>query len=123
MKKRILVVDDHAVVRQGIQTLMGGQYQICGEAENGLEAIQKTKELQPDLVILDVNMPVMNGLDAAREIRRLCPLTQILILSLHDTEQLERDAKSAGADAALSKSKAPRELRRILEQLLGTESS
>jgi len=77
---------------------------VCGEAENGREAIEKAVELQADIVILDLSMPVMNGLDAAREIRKLLPSAQILLFSAFHTENLEEIARSAGINAYIPKS-------------------
>jgi len=117
------VVDDHALIREGIRCLIDGKYHICGEAADGREAIQKVGELKPDLVILDINMPVMNGVEAAREIRRQFPGVKIVMLSLHEVTQLERDANFAGADAALSKSRAHRELTSTVDRLLQENSA
>jgi DNA-binding NarL/FixJ family response regulator len=103
MKKRILLVDDHPIVRSGIRSIINGHYEICGEASNGLEAIQRASELQPDLIVMDVNMPVMNGIDATRKIRELLPNTKIMVLTLNDGPAPAQLAESAGAHAVLAK--------------------
>lgn len=82
-----------------------------------------TRELKPDLVVLDITMPVMNGLEAAREIRRLAPATKILILTMHDSPQVEEVAMEAGADGFLLKSTAAAELAVTVRRLLGLPGS
>jgi DNA-binding NarL/FixJ family response regulator len=118
--KRILIADDHELIRAGIKSQVDGNFNICGEASNGQEAVVKTMELKPDLVILDVTMPLLNGLDAARQIRAAAPGTKILLLSMHDPRVLEEHAKTVGADACLSKMSAAHELLSVIEQLIGT---
>ena len=102
---RILLADDHDLIRKGLRAIIEGNkdWLICGEATNGQEAIERTIELQPDLIILDVTMPVLNGLQAARQIRKLAPRTKILILSMHDSHQLSNEAIRLGADGYLIK--------------------
>ena len=119
MKKRILLVDDHAVVRAGIKSFLDGNYEICGEGANGKEAIEKALELRPDLVILDISMPVMSGMVAARHIRKSLPDIKILILSMHDSQAFLSEAKLAGADAAITKTSPLAELTNTIDQLLG----
>jgi DNA-binding NarL/FixJ family response regulator len=106
MPVRILLVDDHDVVRQGIRRFLETQpsIEICGEAENGRQAVDKTLELKPDIVVLDLTMPVMNGIEATREIRRLAPRSKIVVFSMHDFSQLAETVKQAGGDAYVSKS-------------------
>lgn len=105
-RARILLVDDIEVVRKGLKKLLGGNegWEICGEAENGKEAIEKVAELCPDIVLLDVTMPVMNGFQAASEIRRLSPKTKIVIFTMHESPRMAEESKRAGADAYLAKS-------------------
>src|SRR5579862_8708685 len=97
---QILVVDDHPIMRKGVCELLARdrRWTVCGEAKNGREAVENVRALKPDLVILDLNMPVMNGIEAAREIRRVAPATRILILSLHAGPRVEMEARNAGAD-------------------------
>jgi two-component system nitrate/nitrite response regulator NarL len=118
---RILVVDDHELMRRGVKSLIGENQlgEICGEAENGEDAVTRVQELKPDLVILDVSMPVMNGLEAARHIRRIAPATKILILTMHDSSQIAAAAQQAGADAVLIKSEAAAKLVGTVRNLLG----
>jgi DNA-binding NarL/FixJ family response regulator len=82
---RILIVDDHFAARTTIRSLLDWHsFQVCGDAKDGQEAIDKVIELKPDIVILDINMPVMDGFTAAREIRRISPTTKIVFLTIHD---------------------------------------
>jgi CheY-like chemotaxis protein len=116
---RILIVDDHEAIRRGIRSLLTrDSLGICGEAENGKQALEKVRELKPDLVILDVSMPVMNGVEAAREIRRFAPRTKIVFLSVYDSPQIMEIAKKAGADAFVLKSAADRDLNVTVKRLL-----
>lgn len=103
---RVLVVDDHQVMRKGVRALLESDsvWEVCGEAENGRLAVEKTRELNPDLVILDLTMPEMNGLEAARQIRQVSPQTKIVIFSMHESPQVRKEARDAGADAFVSKS-------------------
>ena len=102
----ILVVDDNAVMRRLVRLHIeaNGDWEICGEAENGLVAIERVKELPPDSVIMDFKMPVMNELEAAREIVRVAPDTTIVMLTMHNSDQLSTDARAAGIKKAVSKS-------------------
>jgi DNA-binding NarL/FixJ family response regulator len=102
---RILIADDHDIVRVGLRTLIGSQpsWLICGEASTGREAVTKTKELRPDVVVLDFSMPELNGLEATRQIRKAFPGTEVLILTMHDSEQLVREVLAAGAQGFLVK--------------------
>ncbi len=111
-KTRILVVDDHEVVRKGVAALLGGQpqWEVCGEASSGREAIAAAAELRPDVIVLDVSMPDMNGLDALRRILQERPRTEALILTMHESDQLVRQVFAAGARGYLLKSDAGAEL-------------
>ena len=117
---RILLADDHELIRKGLRAIIEGNkdWLICGEATNGQEAIERTIELQPDLIILDVTMPVLNGLQAARQIRELAPATKILILSMHDSPQLAHEAIRVGADAYLIKAEPQSKLLDTIAALL-----
>ena len=109
---RILIADDHEVVRRGIRALLEGHpgWEIIGEAEDGRGAVDRAKELKPDLVLIDIGMPKLNGLDAARQIVESCPLTRVLVLTIHDSEQVVRDVLAVGARGFLLKSDAGRDL-------------
>lgn len=120
-RMRILLADDFEVVRNGLKNLLSesGEWDICGEADNGLSAVQKTVELKPDVIVLDITMPVMNGLEAAREIRRLAPRTKIVMFSMHDSAHIAQEAKQAGADAYVAKSSGIEDIERIIAEVLG----
>jgi DNA-binding NarL/FixJ family response regulator len=109
---RILLVDDHAVVRRGLEMVLGLEkdLQIVGDAANGEEAILEAKRLQPDLVLLDVKMPRLDGIAAAREIKRQCPRTRILMLTGIEVGREILDALEAGADGYVLKEVSPEEL-------------
>ena len=114
---RILLADDHAVVRKGLRALLGAnpRWQVCGEAINGREAIEKANELKPDVVVLDLNMPELNGLEVTRQIRTAVPETEVLVLTMHDSEQMMRQALAAGARGYVLKSDAGGELLNAVE--------
>lgn len=103
---RILVADDSEVVRRGIGQLLSrhGDWQICGEAANGREAVEKARQLHPDLVVIDFAMPNMNGIEAAREIRAANPETAFVLCSMYLDNQLEAVARDVGIKSVLSKS-------------------
>jgi DNA-binding NarL/FixJ family response regulator len=112
MKIRILVCDDHSVVRRGVRALLESQrgWKVCGEAATGSEAVEKARRLRPDVVVLDIAMPELNGFEGARRILESVPRTRVLILSMYDSEQAVRDALAAGARAYVSKSDLDRDL-------------
>lgn len=116
---RILIADDHEIVRQGIRTLLDKHpgWEVCGEAKDGREAVERSNALKPDIVLLDIGMPALNGLDAARQILTSCPLTGVLMLTMHDSEQVVRGALEVGARGFLSKSDAGRDLVLAVEAL------
>jgi DNA-binding NarL/FixJ family response regulator len=109
---RILVADDHEVVRKGLVALLHAQpdWQVCGEAAEGRDAVEKTLQLKPDVVILDIGMPDLNGLDATRQILKMNPQARVLILTLHDSDQVVREVLNVGARGFLLKSDAGRDL-------------
>ena len=115
--QRILVVDDHAVIRKGIQSILGAwpEWQVSGEAANGEDAVQLTKELKPDIVLMDISMPGMGGLEATRAIRKACPDAKVLLLTLHDSMEWVEIALHAGARGYLLKSDTEGELMRALK--------
>ena len=116
---RILVADDHAVVRRGVRALLEGQmdWQVCGEASTGPEAVEQTRLLDPDIVVLDLSMPELNGLDATRRILRESPRTQVLVLTMHHSEELAHQVLQAGARGYVLKSDADRELVAAVDSL------
>jgi two-component system nitrate/nitrite response regulator NarL len=105
MGVRILIVDDSAPIRAGLRRLLHGHgdWEVCGEATNGIEAIEQYQQLRPNLLVVDVSMPVMNGLDASNEILRLCPDILILLYTSYLTRQLIEDAHKAGIRGTVSK--------------------
>ena len=109
MPARILIVDDHEVARMGVRMLLtnGGSFEVCGEAKNGMEAIRLVPELSPQLVILDVSMPGLNGFETAARLRQIAPSVKIVFFSVHD---IPTTARWVGADAFVSKASAPQEL-------------
>ena len=106
MSYSILIVDDSTLVRRLIRSYIEphAAWRVCGEAEKGKAAVEKVKELRPDVVILDFQMPVMDGLEAARQIALLAPNTAMLMLTMHKFEQLSKEAHAAGIKDVLSKS-------------------
>ena len=112
MSLRILVADDHPVVRQGICALLKAHpgWEICGEASEGRQAVQMAKDLSPDIVILDIAMPTLNGLDATRQILSENADQKVLILTMSDSEQLIREVLGAGARGFVLKSDAAKDL-------------
>ncbi len=109
---RILIADDHEVVRRGIRTMLENHtgWEVSGEAGDGREAVERARELKPDLVLLDIGMPNLNGIDAARQILANCPATHILILTMHCSKQVVREVLGVGARGFLLKSDAGRDL-------------
>lgn len=116
---RILVADDHQVVRTGLRTLLESKagWQVCAEAANGREAVEKAGELQPDVAVLDIGMPLLNGVEATRQIRKASPKTEILILTMHDSEHMIQGVMDAGAHGYILKDDADRNLLAAVESL------
>ena len=112
MPLRILVVDDHSVVRRGLKSLLSSrqEWEIIDEAGDGQEALEKATRLKPDVVLLDVSMPIMDGLEACRRIRKIMPETEILMVTQHDSPQMMREALAAGAKGYVVKSDVARDL-------------
>jgi DNA-binding NarL/FixJ family response regulator len=116
---RILIADDHEVARKGVRSLLEEHagWEICGEAKDGREAVELAATLKPDILLLDIGMPNLNGLDAARQVLAATPEARILILTIHDSEQLVREILAVGARGFLLKSDAGRDLVAAVEAL------
>ena len=115
---RILIADDHQGVRSEIRSVLEAQrWSVCGEAENGPDALDKVRQLKPDVVILDLSMPLMNGYEVARAIRQTAPFTRILILSMYDPANLPSAITETDADAFVTKSRAVHDLISTIKHL------
>jgi len=123
--KRILIADDHEMLREGVRRVLQNEKEwvVCGEAADGQEAIDKTLALDPDLVILDVNMPILNGLAALRRIRQQRPRTKILVFTVNNSDHAAREIIAAGADGYLCKSNASENLIESIKTIFETEPS
>ena len=121
---RILIADDHEIVRRGLRSLLTSHpgWEVCAEAENGLEAVKKAAELKPDIIALDIGMPQLNGLDAARQILRDQPKMKILFLTVYDTDHATKAAVQLGAKGLILKSDAARELVVAVEAIQGNST-
>jgi PAS domain S-box-containing protein len=119
-RNKILIADDHELLRRGIRAMFETEteWEICGEAINGQDAVDKARGLRPDLVILDINMPVLNGLAAVRQILRGSPESKILVFTIHDSDQTAAEVKEAGAHGYVSKKNAGADLLRVARDLL-----
>jgi DNA-binding NarL/FixJ family response regulator len=116
---RILIADDHEIVRRGLKKVLSSRqgWVVCAEAATGRDAIAMAAEHRPDIVVMDISMPGLNGLEATRKIRKMLPKAGILIFSLHYSDQLVREVVDAGARAYLLKSDATRDLLHAIEAL------
>jgi len=116
---RILIADDHEVARKGIRSLLDNHagWEVCGEARDGREAVTCASKLKPDVLLLDIGMPNLNGIDAARQILTIMPEARILMLTVHDSEQVVREVLAAGARGFLLKSDTGRDLVTAVEAL------
>jgi DNA-binding NarL/FixJ family response regulator len=105
MVKSVLIADDQAMIRQTLCYLFASQqdFEVCGEAENGLEAVEMAQVLRPDLILLDLSMPMMNGIEAACELKRLMPMVPIIVFSEYSDVFSEREARSRGISGIVSK--------------------
>jgi DNA-binding NarL/FixJ family response regulator len=115
----IIIVDDHAVVRRGVRVLLESQpgWEVTGEAATGREAVDLAKRLRPDVVVMDVSLPELNGLDATRQILKDTPRTEVLVLTMHHSEELARNVLQAGARGYVLKSDADQSLIAAVESL------
>jgi DNA-binding NarL/FixJ family response regulator len=116
---RILIVDDHAVVRRGVRSLLESRpdWEIAGEATTGREAVEQAGRLQPDVIVMDLSLPELNGLDATRQILKESPRSEVLVLTMHHSEELARDVLQAGARGYVLKSDADQCLIAAVESL------
>ena len=113
---RVLIVDDHAFIRRGVQSILHPfpEWEFCGEADNGNDAVRLADELKPEVIIMDVSMPGLNGIEATRAIRETLPDVKIILLTLHQSSELLRRAFRAGATGYLLKTDAEQELVKAL---------
>jgi len=118
---RILVADDHALMRRGVREVLEDQedWHVCAEAGTGREAVELTVRQKPDVVVLDLSMPELNGLEAARQILQILPQTEVLILTMHEAEELVREVLASGARACVLKSDLEQHLVAAVRALLG----
>jgi two-component system, chemotaxis family, chemotaxis protein CheY len=117
--KNILIVDDSVIMRRALRRVLDdhGEWQVCGEAENGREGVDKALQLVPDLIVLDLAMPVMNGFQAAQELHNRLPKVPILMFTTFNNSQIEREARAVGVSAVKSKSDGLDTLYRSIQDL------
>ena len=122
-RRSVLIVDDNPVIRQALCELFTreGDFDVCGEAENGKEAVEKAQQLLPDLIVTDLSMPIMNGLEETRALKKFMPAVPVIIYTAHDDRFVEKEAAAAGVSAVVSKSQAASVLiataRSLLDQI------
>jgi len=116
---RILIADDHAVVRKGLRTLLESRpgWEVCAEATDGRDAVEKALKLKPDVAVLDIGMPLLNGVEATRRIHKSSPQTEVLILTMHESDDLVQQVVEAGAHGYILKDDADRVLLAAVEAL------
>ena len=116
---RVLLADDHSFVRRGLRTILEGtnHYEVCGEAADGNQALELAARLTPDILILDISMPPPNGLEVAAQLRHSLPTTRILLITMHDSEEMLRAAAATGASGYLLKSDAEELLMVALQRI------
>ena len=117
---QIMIADDHAIVRRGLRSLLETQpgWEVCAEASNGREAVEKAAQFKPDVAVIDIGMPQLNGLDATRQIVAVLPATEVLILTMHQSEEVAREVLRAGARGYVLKSDADVHLIAAVDALL-----
>jgi len=117
---RILVADDQEAIRKRVRSILVSRsdFQVCAEAANGMEAVEKAQALNPDLIILDITMPEMNGLDAARMIKGFSPDTPILVLTVHKSRQLTKEAQIIGVQGYVTKADASQDLIKAVDAIV-----
>jgi DNA-binding NarL/FixJ family response regulator len=123
MKTQILIADDHGATRRILGELLKSHdgWEVCAAVENGQQALLKATEFRPDIIILDLAMPVVDGLQAAREIAKVLPSVPVLVYTLHDASWIEVEAKKAGVRRIISKTQSAESLVSAVEQLLKNE--
>lgn len=123
-KVRIVIAEDHIIVRDGLKALISANplFEIVGEAEDGIEAIQIVNQLKPDIILMDLTMPRLNGMDAISEIKASSPETKVLILTVHKIEEYVRASLQAGADGYLLKKSSREELMNAIYHVISGES-
>jgi DNA-binding NarL/FixJ family response regulator len=115
---RVLIVDDHEVVRKVVRSLLArSHYDVCGEGVDGEEALEKAKQLRPDVIVMDVSMPRLNGLEATRKVLGILPSAEVLILSQHESPEMMRQALNAGARGYVVKSSIAKDLLAAMEKV------
>ena len=118
MPTRVLLADDHALIRQGLKALLESQgFQVVGEASDGQATLRSAEKTHPDVAILDISMPVLNGMDAARELKKSSPKTKIILLTQHDEDQYVTEALRAGAKGYVLKSQAAEDLVQAIREV------
>jgi two-component system response regulator NreC len=118
MTTRVLLADDHSLLRQGLKTLLEKQgFQVVAEASDGQETLRSVEESQPDVAIVDLSMPVLNGIDAARELKKSSPKTKVIVLTQHDEDQYVREALLAGVEGYVLKSQAGDDLVQAIQEV------
>jgi len=116
----VLIADDNTLIRKQIRSIVESdtELEVCAEAVNGLEAVEKAQKSCPDVAVIDFQMPLMDGLEATRRIKRLMPFLPILLFTLHSSPELEWESKQAGADAVLLKAEGSTRLPEVIHSLL-----
>ena len=118
MPTRLLLADDHALVRQGLKALLEKQgFQVVAEASDGQEAVRSVQKTQPDVAIIDIGMPILNGMDAARELKKSSPNTKVILLTHHDEDQYVTESLRAGVRGYVLKSQAGDDLAHAIQEV------